>query len=319
MDNNSWVEKYRPNNFNEIVTQNNIINSLRNVIKLKNIPHLIFSGPSGCGKTSTIIALAKELYGNNIHDKIVEFNASDERGINIIREKIKTYAKQSVNINNNNPPWKIIILDEADTMTPDSQFALRRIIEEYSKITRFCIICNYHSKIIEPIISRCSLFKFKPIEDKHILKKLIDICNTEGIKYTEEILLEIIEIVRGDLRKAINILQKCCNYNKNIIDKKILNEISGIMPLEMFNNLIKNILIKNTKEIDIIINNLFNNGYSLVNQLLLFHKYILNMNISNNKKSNILYKLAEIDQNLIKGCDEYILYMKLIYHIMIII
>lgn len=322
MNNNSWVEKYRPNNFEEIVTQNNIINSLKNVIKLKNIPHLIFSGPAGCGKTSTILALAKELYGNNINDKIIELNASDERGINVIRDKIKIYAKQTVNINNNQPPWKIIILDEADTMTSDSQFALRRIIEEYSKITRFCIICNYHSKIIEPIISRCSLFKFKPIEDEHLLKKLQEICKIEKIKYENEILLQIIEISRGDLRKAINILQKCCNYNNSnnyIIDKYVLNEISGIIPKEIFDNLMKNTLNKNTEKIDIIINNLFNNGYSLVNQLLLFHKYILNMNISSEKKANILYKLAEIDQSLIKGCDEYILYMKLIYHIMIVI
>jgi len=319
MNNNSWVEKYRPDNFEKIITQNNIINSLKNVIKLKNIPHLIFSGPSGCGKTSTILALAKELYGNNINEKIIELNASDERGINIIRDKIKIYAKQTVNINNNQPPWKIIILDEADTMTSDSQFALRRIIEEYSKITRFCIICNYHSKIIEPIISRCSLFKFKPIENDHILKKLQEICELEKINYNNEVLLKIVDIVRGDLRKAINILQKCCNYNNYTIDNNILNEISGIIPENIFNNLIENILIKNTSQIDIIINNLFNNGYSLINQLLLFHKYILNMKLSSSKKANILYLLAEIDQSLIKGCDEYILYMKLVYHIMIII
>ena len=148
-DNNfSWVEKYRPKKLDDITSQTNIILSLKSVLLTKNIPHLIFYGPSGCGKTSTIIALSKELFGESINDKIIELNASDERGINIIREKIKNYAKQSVKSINGEPSWKIIILDEADTMTPDSQFALRRIMEQYSKITRFCIICNYHNKKI---------------------------------------------------------------------------------------------------------------------------------------------------------------------------
>ena len=161
-----WVEKYRPKSLNEVTSQGNIIESLRKTLFTRNLPHLIFYGPSGCGKTSTILALAKELFGKEYwSDRIIELNASDERGINIVRDKIKMYAKKSIKENPNIPPWKIIILDEADTMTADSQFALRRIMEEYSNITRFCIICNYHDKIIEPIISRCSLFSFKPISN----------------------------------------------------------------------------------------------------------------------------------------------------------
>ena len=156
-----WVEKYRPESLDQITTQYNIIQSLKNGIKTKNIPHLIFYGGPGCGKTSTILALAKELFGKkNYLNRIIELNASDERGINVVREKIKMYAKQAINYKDDMPPWKIIILDEADTMTSDSQFALRRIIEENSKITRFCFICNYHNKIIDPIISRCSIFFF---------------------------------------------------------------------------------------------------------------------------------------------------------------
>ena len=163
--NSSWVEKYRPKKLSEVTSQDDTINSLKNAIKTKNIPHLIFFGPSGCGKTSTILALARELYGPEyFFDRIIELNASDERGINVIREKVKTYAKHAVRLNDNIPKFKIIILDEADSMTSDSQFALRRIMEEYSKVTRFCIICNYHNKIIDPIVSRCSLFRFKPIE-----------------------------------------------------------------------------------------------------------------------------------------------------------
>jgi replication factor C subunit 2/4 len=319
-----WVEKYRPNKLDEITTQHNIITSLRNGIKIKNIPHLIFYGGSGCGKTSTILALAKELFGNNMKNRIIELNASDERGINMVREKIKLYAKQAVNTNineldSNQPPWKIIILDEADTMTTDSQFALRRIIEEYSKITRFCFICNYHNKIIDPIISRCSLFCFKPILKEHIYDKLKEIANKENFNCSENLLNKIVKISRGDLRKAINYLQKCHNYYDDKNNEDILEEISGILPINIFDILWINIYNKDIKKLDEQINNICLEGYSLVNQILLFHDYIINSNLSNNQKANIILKIIDVDQNLIKGCDEYIQFIRLIYYIVSII
>jgi replication factor C subunit 2/4 len=317
---NSWVEKYRPSNLDEISAQSNVVKSLKATLQTKNIPHLIFFGPSGCGKTSTILALSKELFGSdNYSDRIIELNASDERGINVIREKIKTYAKQSVKIIKDAPPWKIIILDEADTMTPDSQFALRRIMEQYSKITRFCILCNYHNKIIDPIISRCSLFRFKPIESDEIIKKLKYISEKEGLNCSEKLLEKIVEICRGDLRKAINLLQKCYNSYGDKINSELLDEMSGIIPSSKFNILINHIINKNTQQVDQIINDLFMEGYSMVNQIIIFHNYIVNSTLTSEQKSNILCKLADIDQNLIKGCDEYIQFMKLVYHIMVII
>jgi len=319
MNNNYlWVEKYRPNNLDSITSQSHIINTLKSVLITKNIPHLIFFGPSGCGKTSTILALAKEIFGNNYAERIIEFNASDERGINVIREKIKTYAKQSIKQVEGIPPWKIIILDEADTMTQDSQFALRRIIEQYSKITRFCIICNYHTKIIEPIISRCSSFRFKPINSNDILNKLEYICKNENIIYSNNILNKIIKISRGDLRKAINLLQKCNNYNKELNDD-ILNEISGIIPPKLFNKLMNYIFSKNIDKINYIINYIYLNSYSLINQIIIIHDYIINYNISSIIKSKIIYKLTEIDQNLINGCDEYIQLMNFAFYIINII
>jgi replication factor C subunit 2/4 len=314
-----WVEKYRPEKLDEISAQTNVISSLKNAMQTKNIPHLIFFGPSGCGKTSTILALAKELFGKEYNERIIELNASDERGINVIRDKIKTYAKQSVKNIDNMPPWKIIILDEADTMTPDSQFALRRIIEQYSKITRFCIICNYHNKIIDPIISRCSLFRFKPIESNEIIKKLQYICTQEKFNPSENILKKIVSICRGDLRKAINLLQKCYNSFGDKLNEELLDEISGVIPNDKFINLMDAIQNKNTNLVDNIVNNLFLEGYSLVNQIMLFHNHIIFMDIDSNIKSNILCKLADIDQNLIKGCDEQIQFMRLVYHIMIML
>ncbi len=321
MNNNyySWVEKYRPNKLDDISSQTNIVSSLKSVIETKNIPHLIFYGPSGCGKTSTILALSKEIFGDNYNDRIIELNASDERGINVIRKKIKTYAKQTIKNVDNIPPWKIIILDEADTMTIDSQFALRRIIEQYSKITRFCIICNYHNKIIDPIISRCSLFRFKPIENEEIINKLEYICLQEDFKCSKNILQKIIKICRGDLRKAINLLQKCYNSYGDKINEELLEEMSGIIPEARFNELMSYVLNKDIENVDKIINNFYLEGYSAVNQIVMFHDYILKLNISGDKKSNIVCKIANIDQNLIKGCDEYIQFMKLVYHIMVII
>jgi replication factor C subunit 2/4 len=316
--NYSWVEKYRPENLNEISAQSNVIKSLKSAMHTKNIPHLIFFGPSGCGKTSTILALSKELFGSeNYTDRIIELNASDERGINVIREKIKNYAKQSIKNIKDAPPWKIIILDEADTMTSDSQFALRRIMEQYSKITRFCIICNYHNKIIDPIISRCSLFRFKPIESNEIIGKLKFICEKEKFNCQKKLLEKIVGICRGDLRKAINLLQKCFNSYGDKVNEELLDEMSGMIPLEKFNCLMEYVLKKDIQKVDLTINKLFLEGYSMVNQIILFHNYILNLDITSEKKSDILCKIADIDQNLIKGCDEYIQFMKLIYHIII--
>lgn len=315
--NNTWVEKYRPDNLDEISAQSTVVESLKNALVTKNIPHLIFFGPSGCGKTSTILALSKELFGENYKDRIIELNASDERGINVIREKIKTYAKQAVKEVEGVPPWKIIILDEADTMTSDSQFALRRIIEQYSKITRFCIICNYHNKIIDPIVSRCAMFRFKPIASDHIIKKLQYICVKEKFNCSDILINKIVEICRGDLRKAINMLQKCYNSYGDKINIELLDEMSGVIPNNKFVLLMNSIVRKDTMEVDRMVTDIFLEGYSLVNQITTFHNYIISMNISSEKKSNIVCKIAEIDQNLIKGCDELIQCMKLVYHIMV--
>ena len=313
-----WVEKYRPINLNEISSQEHVINSLRKTLFNKNIPHLIFFGPAGCGKTSTIIALAKELFKNQYSNRVIELNASDERGINVVREKIKIYAKQSISNKDDIPPWKLIILDEADTMTPDSQCALRRIMEEYSKITRFCIIGNYYNKIIDPIVSRCSLFRFKPINQEHIIKKLKYICNEEKFNISDEILNKIIKISRGDLRKAINLLQKYFNMYQNNFNISLLDEFSGFIPQQIFNILIENIYKKDYIQVDNNINKIILDGYSLVLQISLFHNYILNTDkLSSIQKSKIMFKLAEIDQNLIEGCDEYILFFNLVYFIMI--
>jgi replication factor C subunit 2/4 len=198
-------------------------------------------------------------------------------------------------------------------MTSDSQFALRRIMEEYSKLTRFCIICNYHNKIIDPINSRCALFRFKPIKQNDIFNKLKDISQKENLIISNDFLNQIIKYSRGDLRKAINFLQKCQNQYGNILKQEILNEISGIIPIDKFNELIDAIICKNSKIIDKVIMDLVNAGYSLVNQIIFFDTYIKNSDHASNIKSLLSLKLTEIDNNLLKGGDEYIEFMRLAY------
>ena len=316
--NNSWVEKYRPRKLKDITYQTDVKISLKKSLQTKNIPHLIFFGPSGCGKTSTILALSRELFGEKyIEDRIIELNASDERGINVVRDKIKTYAKQSISNNSKLPPWKIIILDEADSMTSDSQYALRRIMEEYSRITRFCIICNYHNKIIDPIVSRCSLFRFKPIPEKEIIKKLNKISKSENMNCSTKILRKIVDICKGDLRKGINFLQRCHNSFGDKINVKLLDEISGIISedrLKLLLDYSKKLDYENAEKLLI---NFYNEGYSLVNQINSLHNLVVKDNeLTSDDKSKIIKKLTNIHQNLIKGCDELINYYNIIYYIM---
>jgi replication factor C subunit 2/4 len=192
-------------------------------------------------------------------------------------------------------------------------------MEEYSNITRFCIICNYHNKIIDPLISRCSLFYFKPINDNDVFNKLKYICLCEKFNCSDYLINKIIKISKGDLRKAINFLQKCYNSSTDEENENLLNEISGIIPNKKFNELIDYIFLKDLQKIDSFINNLYNDGYSLVNQILLFHDFIINSNLDNSQKSNIITKISEIDQNLIKGCDEFIQFMRLVYFIISVI
>jgi replication factor C subunit 2/4 len=324
--NESWVEKFRPNNLNEVESQEEIIFSLKNCIKTKNIPHLLFFGPSGCGKTSTILALAKEIFGEKYwSDRVIELNASDERGIKVVREKIKRYAMNSVSLDPNIPPWKIIILDEADNMTSDSQFALRKIMEDYSKVTRFCIICNYHNKIIDPIVSRCSMYRFKPIPSELICKKLKEICIKEGTVISEKNIIKVEQLSRGDMRKAINFLQRCRNFKEFIINEKNTNKvnedlieiISGIIPDKIFNDFIESCLIGNMIKADEYIKHFYQNSYSLTVMI----PYIINIiihhkKLTDNIKSLLIQKILSIDNYLLNGCDENIQYNRLAYSLM---
>lgn len=311
-----WVEKNRPQKISEIKHQEEVCNGLRNLKDNANIPHLLFYGPSGCGKTTAIYAFAKEVFGKYYKERIYELNASDERGINVVREKIKTYASKSINTQQNLPPWKIIILDEADNMTIESQYTLRTIMEEHSKVTRFCIICNYYYKIINPIVSRCSIFRFKPIPERIITEQLYNISLLENMDIDKKLLKKISNYSRGDLRKAINFLQRCKNSFNNEINDKLIDELSGFIDRNYLVEFINNCLEKNETIVLEMINYIYTNSYSFINQLALINDIINNLNIEDDKKCKIFIELVNIDQNLLKGSNELIQLYKFSYYLM---
>ncbi len=240
-----WVEKYRPKHIDEIISHDQNIETIKKLLTGGSLPHLLFHGSSGTGKTSTIMALAKEIYGNNIRLMVMKLDASDDRGINSVREDIKGFAEKS---NMFEKGVRLIILDEADSMTFDAQFALRRIIEKYSATIRFCLICNYENKIIPAIRSRCANFRFSNIDIKHICTKLNMIIKNENIKIEPNTVEIIALLAKGDLRKAINLLQSISmQSNKITIDK--CYEVAGV-PSKKETNDILSILLNSKLNFD---------------------------------------------------------------------
>lgn len=199
----------RPENLDQIIYQEEIVRGFRGIKNTGQLPHLILHGPPGTGKTSIILAFLREVFGReHFAERVLELNASDDRGIQKVREKIKRYAETKISkLPPGYPNYKVIILDEADQMTTDAQHALRRIIEDYSSVTRFCLICNYITKIIEPLNSRCVKFQFKQIPMANQKDHLLRICSKEAIDLPGRDVENLIELTGGDLRKSVNLLQ----------------------------------------------------------------------------------------------------------------
>ena len=228
MSGGMWAEKYRPQTLDDMTNQTEIVSRLKAFVQEKNLPHLLFVGPAGVGKTTSILALAQDLYGPSYRNYVFELNASDERGINVIREKVKNYARTAAMASP--VSFKIIIMDEADHLTGDAQHALRRTMEVYTKTARFCLIGNYSENIIDPIQSRCSVFRYGSLDEVDIKDRLKLIAEKENLQIVDEGLDALFQASSGDLRKAINMLQAASANGELIDDISVYSLLGSIRP-----------------------------------------------------------------------------------------
>ncbi|MGH0125350.1 UNVERIFIED_CONTAM: hypothetical protein FKN15_023491 [Acipenser sinensis] len=303
----------RPKCVDEVAFQEEVVTVLKRSLEGADLPNLLFYGPPGTGKTSTILAASRELYGPELfRQRVLELNASDERGIQVVRNKIKTFAQLTVAGSRSDgkpcPPFKIIILDEADSMTNPAQAALRRTMEKESKTTRFCLICNYVSRIIEPLTSRCSKFRFKPLADGIQENRVLGICEKEDVKYTKEGITALVKVSEGDLRKAITYLQSAARLTGGKeITEQVITEIAGVVSNEMTDSLIEACYSSSFEKLEVVVSNMINEGFAatqIINQL---HDTVIEKEDLNDKqKSAITEKLAEVDKCLMDGADEYL-------------
>lgn len=307
-----WVEKYRPRQVKDVAHQEEVVRVLTNTLETADLPHMLFYGPPGTGKTTTALAIAYQLYGPELYKaRVLELNASDERGINVVRTKIKDFAAVAVGSARKGgypcPPYKIIILDEADSMTEDAQNALRRTMETYSKVTRFFFICNYISRIIEPLASRCAKFRFKPLSEDVMSNRILHICSEEGLTLDAHALSTLSTISQGDLRRAITSLQSAARLFGSSISSSDLISVSGAIPEDT----VKSLLVAcKSGEFDVAnkeVSNIIADGYPVSQLLSQFLDVIVNADdIPDEHKARICRKLGEADKCLVDGADEYL-------------
>jgi replication factor C small subunit len=296
-----WVEKYRPSKVEDIVGQDAIVERLKGYIEMKNLPNMLFAGPPGTGKTTAALALARGLFGENWHTNLLELNASDERGIDIVRGKIKDFARtQAIG-----GDFKIIFLDEADALTKDAQHAMRRTMERHSKICRFILSVNYSSKIIEPIQSRCAVFRFRPLKNADIKNRLLYIKNNEKLEVKEDGIDAVLYMCEGDLRKAINLLQSASAFGN--ITEEVIYQVGGMARPEEIREIIS-IAIEGDfiKARDMLRALVITYGVSGEDVVVQFHKEVFKLPISNENRVKLAGIIGEYDFRIKEGSNELI-------------
>lgn len=312
-----WTEKYRPQSLDEIVNQTEIVSRFKNFVAEKNMPHLLLVGPAGIGKTTSILALARDLYGPSYRNFILELNASDERGIGIIREKVKNFARTAAIASP--VSFKILIMDEADHLTGDAQHALRRTMEIYTKTCRFCLLGNYSENIIDPIQSRCSVFRFSPLEEQDLKGQIKKIAKLENLDLVEEGLDAIYHAGNGDVRKSINLLQAAAASHKLIDDVAIYNLLGNVSP-----EAVKNML-------NVALNGNFLDSRELLRELLInqgiapediirniYREIMRHSSLSEKMKVKISDTLGTIDYRLTQGSRAEIQLSTLLAHLSVV-
>ncbi|MFW9830180.1 MAG: replication factor C small subunit [Candidatus Thorarchaeota archaeon] len=295
-----WTEKYRPKKLNQIVGQKPITDRLQKFLVERDLPHLLFSGPAGTGKTTAILAFAHELYGDKITGNFLEFNASDERGIDVIRNRVKNFARTHPL---GDVPFKIISLDEADSLTRDAQHALRRTMERFVTTCRFCLICNYSSRIIEPIQSRCAIFRFPRLDEDQLKERIGYIAEQEHIKLTDEGIQAILYVSGGDLRRAINVLQAAAVIQKKVDADAVFNTTGKARPediSQMINLAFNGKFIEAQEKLR---NLLIWQGLSGTDIIRQVHREVMKLGIDEIIKVQLVDTVGEAEFRLTEGAD----------------
>lgn len=303
-----WVDKYRPKTVNEVASQEEVVRVLNSALETGNLPHCLFYGPPGTGKTTCALAIAKQLYGPELYrDRVKELNASDERGISVVRNKIKTFASLAVGApapGYPSPPYKILILDEADAMTTDAQSALRRMMETYSKVTRFFLLCNFVTKIIDPITSRCAKFRFRPLALETMTTRLRYICEHEGVQATDDVFTACSKHSGGDMRKAITLLQSAARLYSGNVNAESIVEVAGYIPDEKLTTLFEMCRKGEFDKAQAQMEDILKDGYSGLKIMDQFSDVVMEADCPDQVKAEIFMRMGLADRNLTQGADE---------------
>jgi replication factor C small subunit len=296
-----WIEKYRPKSLKDVVGQKDIVDRLQAYARSGNLPHLMFAGPAGTGKTTCALALAREMWGESWRDNFIELNASDERGIDVVRGKIKEFARTSPI---GGASFKIIFLDEADALTSDAQSALRRTMERYSRICRFILSCNYSSKIIEPIQSRCAVFRFRPLRSEDIRKYLERIAKVEKLEVTDEAFEALVHVAGGDMRKGVNSLQVAASLGEKVTIEVVYQTTSTARPeeiKELLTTALKGDFMAARNLLDEIMIQYGLSGEDIIRQI---HKSFFELNVPDIEKVKLIDKTGEVEFRIVEGANE---------------
>ncbi|MDD3174851.1 MAG: replication factor C small subunit [Candidatus Nanoarchaeia archaeon] len=298
-----WTEKYRPKDFSSVKGQKHIIDKVKAFVNMKNMPHLLFAGPAGIGKTTLSLVIARQLFGDEWHQNFLELNASDERGIDVVRNKVKDFARTRAI---GDVPFKIIYLDECDALTKEAQQALRRTMENYTATCRFILSCNYSSKIIDPIQSRCLVFKFKPLSKEEIFAIIEVISKNEKLEISSSAKDALFEACGGDCRRVENILQSAASLDKKIDEEVIFTLASLARPKEIKQLLeicVKGDFLGARK---MLLDTMLEYGLSGTDVIVQLQKEIWNLDIDDKVKLQFVKDCGEGEFHLIEGADEFI-------------